>query len=880
MDSTRPGRLRDAAHSLSRMPVATRLLPALALLVLLLIVAYTVQNILHTRDEAADRAEHDLSTLVLSFANQAELSVRSMDIVTGTAAARIGRMSPDDPRFEQEVRTEFGRLLGALPLRATMSYADPAGALKVNSHVQGPHNISVADQDHFRVHVERDDAGLYISDAITSRIGPPKLRMVFSRRINDAQGRFAGVIMATMLVDDFAAFLRTMAQETGGAAALFRSDGRLIARYPEVPGMRARSYADSPMMTQFKTAPQGHLYVKSVVDGSQRLLSYRAVEGTPLLVNISVDEAGLFAGWQAGAWRFVLVGAASAVMVGLLFWLVLQQHRRAVRQAAALAASEERLRLVTDNVPAMIAYYDRDKVCRFANHAYARFYAGKPASAIVGQPLRDIIGAYADHEAAEPIAQVVSGDSVRYEGLRQGASQIARVLDIALVPEVGVDARVQGFYVLAHDITERKLAEDELRRHREHLQDLVQERTRDLEAAKTQAERASRAKTEFLSRMSHELRTPMNAILGFAQVMQTGKPIEPELGRYVGEIRKAGEHLLEMIDELLQLSRIEAGKLTMVVQPVRLDPVVSEAARIVGPLLDARGVTLSMTGDPAIHVLADATRLRQILVNLLSNAAKYNRPQGTVAIAWQAGEGGRVRVAVTDSGYGIAPDKRAMLFTPFERLGAEVGGAEGTGIGLALSKQMAQLMGGELGFRPAPVQGSTFWLELNGAAPAATPPAVSEAAPVARREARPIEVLYVEDNATNLIVVEAMFGRYPHLRLRSATDGERGLDLARRYRPDVVLLDLHLPGMSGYEVLEALKADPGTASIPVIAVSADAMPDDIRGGLQAGFAAYLTKPLQMAGLVATVEAAAGQGQRTAAVLDSLGSQATDAAVGA
>lgn len=387
------------------------------------------------------------------------------------------------------------------------------------------------------------------------------------------------------------------------------------------------------------------------------------------------------------------------------------------------------------------------------------------------------------------------------------------------------------------DITDRKQSEAELIR------------------AKNEAERANRAKSDFLSRMSHELRTPLNAILGFAQVLELN-PLKPEQVELVREIQRAGEHLLDLIDDLLDLSRIEAGKLAAALQPVVLRSVTVDAAQITQALYREKRIWLFDRCDAHVSVLADPKRLKQILVNLLSNAAKYNRPGGHVILSCARSEG-RIRVAIADTGPGIEAEKLASLFKPFERLGAELGTVQGTGIGLALAKQMAELMGGTLGVDSTRGEGSTFWIDLP-AAPVeetAQPPPRAEAAPAPPHP--PLTLLYIEDNPANFRVVELMLRHDPATRLVAARDGEQGLEVARRIRPDAILLDIHLPGMDGYGVLEALKSDPATHDIPVIALSADAMPSDVDKGLNAGFVRYLTKPVTLEALMESIRVLRG-----------------------
>jgi len=415
--------------------------------------------------------------------------------------------------------------------------------------------------------------------------------------------------------------------------------------------------------------------------------------------------------------------------------------------------------------------------------------------------------------------------------------------------ETGRPVRLTG---TNQDITERKRTEVELLRYREHLEELVRDRTAGLEAAKNDAERANKAKSEFLARMSHELRTPMNAIIGFSQVLEV-EQINDEQLDFVHEIHRAGDHLLELINELLDLSRIEVGKLVTVLRPVNIQSAVTDAVQITQMLVSAKQISLIDQCDAHATVLADPTRLKQILVNLLSNAAKYNRDGGRILLDCHSRDGGILRLAVTDTGPGIPADKLDRLFKPFERLGAEFSAVEGAGIGLALSKQLAELMGGTLGITSTPGEGSTFWVDLPRAPEMALTETLAQPDMQASADTRQLKVLYVEDNAANLRLVEVIFKRHSNLTLLSAIDGELGLELARHYLPEAILLDIHLPGMDGYAVLKELQADPATRNIPVIALSADAMQIDIEKGLKAGFAEYLTKPLNVGELMQSIE---------------------------
>ncbi len=401
------------------------------------------------------------------------------------------------------------------------------------------------------------------------------------------------------------------------------------------------------------------------------------------------------------------------------------------------------------------------------------------------------------------------------------------------------------------DLSERKRAEAQILALNNSLEERVRERTSELQAAKLTAENASRAKSEFLSHMSHELRTPMNAILGFAQIIEVSDPTPRQL-KWAGEIRRAGSHLLLMIDDLLDLARVEVGKMNLRIEVLEVGPILAEALAIVQPLMAERGLRLvQQDGSVPVLVLADRLRLRQVLVNLLNNAAKYNRERGAVTVGCEK-RGERLRLSVADDGLGIAPSKLARLFQPFERLGAEHGMVQGTGIGLALSSQLAQLMGAELGVESREGVGSVFWIDLPGAG--GEQPSAAPVLPVpAQAKLPPCDLLYIEDNATNVEVMAAFLAQHLHVRLATAGDGAAGLAQARANKPDIILLDIHLPGSNGFQVLEQLRADPRLRGTPVVALSADAMPDDVQRGLAAGFDRYLSKPVDFTQLLQTLQ---------------------------
>jgi len=402
------------------------------------------------------------------------------------------------------------------------------------------------------------------------------------------------------------------------------------------------------------------------------------------------------------------------------------------------------------------------------------------------------------------------------------------------------DHELQGVFAAARDVTERK-----------RLEQAQKETNLELESAKSTAEKANLAKSDFLSSMSHELRTPLNAILGFAQLLASTTPLPTDSQKEsIDQILKAGWHLLTLINEVLDLAVVESGKLPISKEPVSLAEVISECRAMMEPQAQQRGISMTFPRlDRPRFVDADRTRVKQVLINLLSNAIKYNREQGTVAVNCTEANPERIRISVTDTGAGLASEQVLQLFQPFNRLGRESSAEEGTGIGLVMSKRLVEQMGGQVGVESTVGVGSAFWFELSSVAAPALTVDSGEPAAVAHGQAGPgtglRTLLYVEDNPANLKLVEQIIARRPDLRLLSAVNGNLGVELARSNQPEVILMDLNLPGISGIKALKILRDDPTTAHIPVLALSANALPMDIKKGLEAGFFRYLTKPIKV-----------------------------------
>jgi hypothetical protein len=514
------------------------------------------------------------------------------------------------------------------------------------------------------------------------------------------------------------------------------------------------------------------------------------------------------------------------------------------RAEAIIATSEERLQTILASSPfgAGVSRIDDGTILYINERAAAR--VGMRPDDIVGTT---VAGNWVDPRDRERFREILRRDG-RVEGTeiqlkRADGSRYWSLLSWERVPLFGEDTVVFWSY----DISELKEAQENMR------------------LAKESADAANRAKSEFLSNMSHELRTPMNAILGFSQILESDpdRPLDEVQRASNRHILKAGEHLLVLINEVLDLVRVESGDLSLSIEDVVPTKVIESCVTLARSLADRRGIDVSdrTEGRDLPTISADFTRCKQVLLNLLSNAVKYNRPGGRIVVdAEQTGDG-MLRLSVADTGPGIAEQHLEEVFEPFTRLKTvSHDDTEGTGIGLTITKRLVELMGGRIGLQSALGQGSLFWIELplaksDGAAPKPTAapaaPAVVDETPAAAPAAR--TMLYVEDNPASVLLMERIIQRVGHLDLLSAHTAELGLEIAEARRPDLIVMDVNLPGMSGIEAMVRLRANPDTREIPVIGLSANAMPSDIKHGLAAGFRHYLTKPIRIGEVLAAID---------------------------
>ncbi|MBT5266946.1 MAG: response regulator [Rhodospirillaceae bacterium] len=491
-------------------------------------------------------------------------------------------------------------------------------------------------------------------------------------------------------------------------------------------------------------------------------------------------------------------------------------HRR-------LYMSENRFRAISENASDAIVTRDSDDRIVFWNAAAEALF-GYSSSEIVGTKGLRLTNQDAAHQHKSGYNIAVDVSTAHWK--QGGENYVTEII---------------------RDVSEQRAAAEKIRQ------------------AKEEAERANLAKSDFLSAMSHELRTPLNAILGFTQLLASDSvnPLADDQKDAIRHVMSAGHHLLKLINEVLDLARIESDGLSVEIEDVDLNELIGACLTLTDSIAREHEVELKFDEKRSSRILvrADPTRLRQVLLNLMSNGVKYNRPGGWVRINSSDSGNGRIRIEVVDSGIGIPPDRQDELFKPFSRIGREDSGIEGTGLGLAVTQQLIDLMGGSIGFSSDAKHGTIFWFELPHGAGSQLPESVTEqrsssnSAKTPTPDGRLRTILYIEDHPANQILMRRLTRRIPNCELTIASTAEKGLVLARGMVPDLILMDINLPGMNGFEALNALRAEPSTRSIPVIAISAAATSRDIECGKNANFEAYLTKPLQIEVTIAEVEKA-------------------------
>jgi signal transduction histidine kinase/ActR/RegA family two-component response regulator len=673
----------------------------------------------------------------------------------------------------------------------------------------------------------------------------------------------SGWIAACIKLDTIRDVWRNLNLPRKSSMALVRaSDYHLWIREPFKPDLLGRDLSDGPLVAAMRDhAPSPHGTAEIIATKTDFVA--RTVKWNP----IGIDDLVLVAGypknhvyntWLDREWvHLSTVGSLSFILTILatLSWTAIQRKYLEAQQLtqqiqereAHLRVSNERLELATkaggfgvwdlDVVTDHLEWDDR--MIEMYGLTPETFPGAYEAWASALHP-EDASDAEASLKAA--LAGEKPFDTEFRIRLPDSSIRTIRGAAVVLRNELGEPIRMIGYN---QDITRSKELEHNL-----------------LEA-KASAEAANAAKSEFLSSMSHELRTPMNAILGFAQMLEYNpkEPLTSTQKSYVDLILRGGNHLLELIDQVLELSKIETGHLSLSVDYTPVREVIDNSLNLIQLRADRENIKIiDQVGRDDLPLLwTDSTRLTQVLLNLLSNAVKYNRENGTVTLTCKEMPGRMLRISIADTGRGIPLEKQDLLFIPFERLDMEAGAIEGTGIGLTITKQIIELLGGHIGFESVEDKGSTFWVDVPMSEKQGIDAANVKIAITGKMNKKKAEegsqysVLYVEDNPANIQLMEVMIRQIGNTKLLTAYNAEQGLDIARSEKPDLILMDINLPGMNGIEALEKLQDTSETRNTPVIAISTAIMPKDVETGLKAGFRNYITKPIKVPAVITIIE---------------------------
>jgi|GEM_PF-1961048 len=710
---------------------------------------------------------------------------------------------------------------------------------------------SAKDRDYFKRTMALVGDGLYISKAVMGRnTGKVTIRLV--RPVDTPDGERIGVMFAAITDAKIVGFLKTIKFWPNSSATLVGLDHIVRARSSYGSSGHGQKISDSRLWTELTKKPVGYYKETSVVDGILRNYAYRKLMDYPVIVTIGVSEDALATrlfGFQIGTY-----GAALFMTISFGFLLLRINRENAIaveisnardllevrveQRTTELKESEEKFRSIYEIMPDVLMITNvQTGECIDVNEGFSEVTGYSRAEVIGHSTTSLMLWEHAD-DRRRLVQGLTENGTVfnltanfrRKDGTLWPGLMSARLFDYEGVPQM---------LSLTKDVTEIRRAEQE-------------------------AIDANKAKSEFLSSMSHELRTPMNAIMGFAQMLDYNpqEPLTETQKASVGHILTGSSHLLDLINQVLELNKIEAGKASLNIDHISARGVIDKSIVMMEDKAAKAGITITdKTTEHDLPILwTDATRLHQVLLNLLSNAVKYNQKGGEVTISSEDVPGQMLRIMIADTGDGISEERHEDLFLPFERLGREAGNIEGTGIGLTITKQLVELLGGEINFESKETVGSTFWVDIPISHKKLDDEKkireTSKKTKQIKSESNhivPQTILYIEDNPDNIRLMETVIGHVANCKLLTAHNAELGLDIAKSEKPGLILMDINLPGMNGIEALKLIQDTTATSHIPVIAVTAAAMSKDIEAGMKAGFTGYMTKPFIISELIKTIE---------------------------
>lgn len=826
------------------------------------VVAMSAWMLLDARQAAFRQAEQAAGNLVLSLEREISRNVEIYDLSLKSAAASfaIPGLAEFNPEVRQAVLFDGAT---AAPYFGRIALVDATGEVVYESNSAHPRHGNLGARDWFDFLRAHPSSGLHLSLTPLSLLsGKPSL--VLSRPITRGDGSFAGAVVGVIHLDYFNQLFTGYALDAESVLNVVTTAGQIVARHPYNERDVGRDVSQAEVFRRLRAAPSGSFETSSVLDGIQRLFAYRQLGNLPLVTQVGFSTRTIYAEWRSKARVASAVLAAFIAITGLLTWALRRELGHRARLAAELSESETGFRLLAEHASDMVCRVGPDGMRRYVSPASSRIF-GVPSAALLGHGLIEMVRPEDQDAVKASVARLLAGsveqDSITYQAHRPDGRGVWIEATARPLRDPATGAP-DGYIAICRDITERHQIETEREARGRELEAAnadLERLTRHLGKARDQAERANQAKSRFLAGMSHELRTPLNGILGYAQLLYMEGSLDSKQRMRVDRMLEAGQHLLQMINRVLDLSEIEAGSFELNAASVDLPQLAEACLDIVRPAADAKGLALRLrtAPDASQQVLADAPRLRQVLLNLLGNAVKFTT-HGTVELRVPAAGADMLRIEVADTGPGIPRDQSGLLFRDFERL-AGAGHVEGAGLGLAISARLAAAMGGRLGHGDNPGGGSVFWLELPVAA---VPNGPAEAAPPkpGAQSAGPRRVLVVDDVSMNRDIASSFLVTAGH-DVTCAESGAEAVERAGAEDYDVVLMDVRMPGMDGLEATRRIRGLGGPRGrVPVVALTAQAFAEQVEECRRAGMDSHLAKPFAQSALLDAVARAAAQGK--------------------